>query len=190
MNVNDSVLSYAERLNFSLRELYSQNGYQPYRMSKFEDYDLYSRNLDFLVSDRVITFTDLSGKLKALKPDVTLSIIKNHTDDATRKLYYNENVYRVSKGADGYKEIMQAGVECIGDVDNALVGESLMLAAKSLELIGRNFVLDVSDLDILNAAAEQVTDSKHLQDELVKCVSEKNAHGILSLCEDNGVDPA
>ena len=40
MNINDSVLSYAERLNFSLRELYSQNGYQPYRMSKFEDYDL------------------------------------------------------------------------------------------------------------------------------------------------------
>ena len=153
MNINDSVLSYAERLNFSLRELYSQNGYQPYRMSKFEDYDLYSRNMDFLVSDRVITFTDLSGKLKALKPDVTLSIIKNHTDDATRKLYYNENVYRVSKGADGYKEIMQAGVECIGDVDNALVGESLMLAAKSLELIGRNFVLDVSDLDILKSSA-------------------------------------
>lgn len=189
MNINDSVLSYAERLTFSLRELYSKNGYQPYRMSKFEDYDLYSRNKDFLVSDRVITFTDLSGKLKALKPDVTLSIIKNHTDDTTRKLYYNENVYRVSKGADGYKEIMQAGVECIGEVDNALVGESLMLAAQSLELIGKNFVLDVSDLDILNAAVEKITDSKHLQEELVKCVSEKNVHGILSICEDNGIDP-
>ncbi|WP_405343068.1 ATP phosphoribosyltransferase [Ruminococcus sp.] len=189
MNINDSVLSYAERLTFSLRELYSKNGYQPYRMSKFEDYDLYSRNKDFLVSDRVITFTDLSGKLKALKPDVTLSIIKNHTDDTTRKLYYNENVYRVSKGADGYKEIMQAGVECIGEVDNALVGESLMLAAQSLELIGKNFVLDVSDLDILNAAVETITDSRHLQEELVKCVSEKNAHGILSICEDNGIDP-
>ena len=189
MNINDSVLSYAERLTFSLRELYSKNGYQPYRMSKFEDYDLYSRNKDFLVSDRVITFTDLSGKLKALKPDVTLSIIKNHTDDTTRKLYYNENVYRVSKGADGYKEIMQAGVECIGEVDNALVGESLMLAAQSLELIGKSFVLDVSDLDILNAAVEKITDSKHLQEELVKCVSEKNVHGILSICEDNGIDP-
>ena len=45
MNINDSVLSYAERLNFSLRELYSQNGYQPYRMSKFEDYDRYRQTL-------------------------------------------------------------------------------------------------------------------------------------------------
>ena len=188
MNINDSVLSYAERLTLALRELYSNNGYHPYRMSKFEDYDLYSRNKDFLVSDRVITFTDLSGKLKALKPDVTLSIIKNNADGETNKLYYNENVYRVSRGANGYKEIMQAGVECIGEVDNALVGESLMLAAQSLSLIGKHFVLDVSSLDILNAAVEKITDSRHLQEELIKCVSEKNAHGILSLCEENGID--
>lgn len=188
MNINDKVLSYSERLTFALRELYSDSGYHPYRMSKFEDYDLYSRNKDFLVSDSVITFTDIGGKLKALKPDVTLSIIKNHTDGDTCKLYYNENVYRVSKGANGYKEIMQTGVECIGEVDNALVGESLMLAAKSLSLVSRNFVLDVSSLDILDAALTRVSDSRSLQAELVKCVSEKNAHGIIALCEENGVD--
>ena len=62
MNISDKILSNAERLTFSLRELYSQSGYQPYRMSKFEDYDLYSRNKDFLVSDSVITFTDIGGK--------------------------------------------------------------------------------------------------------------------------------
>ncbi|MBQ3329571.1 MAG: ATP phosphoribosyltransferase [Ruminococcus sp.] len=188
MNINDHVLSNTERLTFSLRELYSRSGYQPYRMSKFEDYDLYSRNKDFLVSDSVITFTDIGGKLKALKPDVTLSIIKNHSDGETKKLYYNENVYRVSKGTNSYKEIMQSGVECIGEVDSALVGESLKLAAESLRLISPHFVLDVSSLDILNAALEKITDSRRLQDELVKCASEKNAHGIIALCEENGFD--
>lgn len=189
MNIDDKVLSFSERLTFALRSLYSRGGYRPYRMSKFEDYDLYSRNKDFLISDQVITFTDIGGKLKALKPDVTLSIIKNHKDGETVKLYYNENVYRVSKGTNSYKELMQAGVECIGEVDNKLVGESLYLAAESLSLVSGGFVLDVSDLDILNAAVERVTDSKAVQDELVKCVSEKNAHGIISLCEDNGIDP-
>ena len=188
MKINDSVLSFSEKLTFMLRELYSAHGYQPYRMSKFEDYDLYSRNKDFLISDQVLTFTDIGGKLKALKPDVTLSIIKNHTDGETKKLYYNENVYRVSKGAEGYKEIMQAGVECIGEVDGALVGESLMLAAQSLALVSEHFVLDVSSLDILGAALEKITDSRSMQEALVHCVSEKNAHGIISLCEENGID--
>ena len=188
MNISDNVLSVTERQTFALRALYSRYGFQPYHMSKFEEYDLYSRNKDFLISDQVITFTDIGGKLMALKPDVTLSIIKNHTDGETVKLYYNENVYRVAKGTNSFKEIMQSGVECIGDVDSAQVGECVKLAAESLSVIGGNFVLDISSLDILNAAIERVTDSRSIQDELVKCVSEKNIHGIHALCQDNGID--
>ena len=69
-----------EQLIKKLTGLYSSYGYAPYSMSKFEEYDLYLRNKDFLISDRVLTFTDTDGKLMALKPDVTLSIIKNTQD--------------------------------------------------------------------------------------------------------------
>ena len=73
----DLVLREDEKAVFKLRELYNKYGYVPYKMSKFEEYDLYAVNKEFLVSDNVITFTDTDGKLMALKPDVTLSIIKN-----------------------------------------------------------------------------------------------------------------
>ena len=63
-----------------LRRLYGKFGYTQYKMSKFEEYDLYVRNKSFLVSDSVITFTDTNGKLMALKPDVTLSSVKNSKD--------------------------------------------------------------------------------------------------------------
>jgi len=189
MNIDDRVLSYAERLTFSLRELYSRYGYQPYRMSKFEEYDLYSRNKDFLISDSVITFTDIGGKLLALKPDVTLSIIKNNSDSGTKKLYYNENVYRVSKGTGSFKEIPQTGVECLGEVDSYIIGECLYLAAMSLLEISPDFVLDVSSLDITGAFVERMTDSRAVQDEIFRCLSQKNSHGIISICEVNGISP-
>ena len=190
MILDDSVLSYTERLTFALRQLYSRSGYQPYRMSKFEEYDLYSRNKDFLISDQVITFTDTSGRLMALKPDVTLSIIKNHPDGGTHKLYYNENVYRVSKGTGSYKEIPQCGVECIGAVDSALIGECLTLAVRSLMQISPDYILDVSSLDILTALVDNITDSKRVRDGIVACAAQKNAHGVLALCEENEIDPA
>ena len=109
-----------ESILFSLRSLYGQHGYSHYKMNKFEEYDLYAHNKDFLISDSVITFTDGNGKLLALKPDVTLSIVKNSRDrsDVLQKLYYNENVYRMSKGSRNFKEIMQVGLECIGKVDD------------------------------------------------------------------------
>ena len=135
--IDTKLLKSEEKAIFSLRSLYSRYGYLPFKMSKFEEYELYLKNKDFLVSDRIITFNDTNGKLMALKPDVTLSIIKNCEDTVgfKQKLCYNENVYRVSGSTHQYKEIMQTGIECIGDIDNYDVFEVITLAAKSLSLI-------------------------------------------------------
>ena len=122
-------------------------------MSKFAEYDLYSENKDFLVSDGVITFNDTNGKLLALKPDVTLSILKNFKDEAgsTQRLYYNENVYRISETSHTYKEIMQTGLECIGDINTCTEAEVIILALKSLALISNEFVLDLSHVGLVSA---------------------------------------
>ena len=78
--MQDQSLNFNEKVIFALRKLYDRYGYARYKMGKFEEYDLYARNKDFLISDSVITFTDINGKLMALKPDVTLSIVKNSKD--------------------------------------------------------------------------------------------------------------
>ena len=130
-------LKNEEKIVLSLRSLYSKYGYMPYKMNKFEEYDLYAKNKDFLVSDGIITFTDTNGKLLALKPDVTLSIIKNAADvkGVKNKMYYSENVYRISGGTREYKEIMQTGLECIGDLTLYDTYEVISLAGKSLGAI-------------------------------------------------------
>ena len=189
MNINYDVLDESEKIIFALRSLYSQSGYERYRMGKFEEYDLYSRNKEFLVSDAVITFTDTNGKLMALKPDVTLSIIKNNKDkpEKIQKLYYNENVYRVSKGSNSFREIMQTGLECFGKVDTACIREVLMLAAKSLELISEDFVLEISDLEILSSIIDDIPASEEIKQDILKCFGEKNQHGILQICRENDI---
>ena len=183
------VLNNTERILFAMRSLLKRYGYRAYRMGKFEEYDLYSRNKDFLISDGVITFTDTGGRLMALKPDVTLSIIKNNEDrpEAVRKLYYNENVYRVSKSVNSFKEIMQAGLECIGLVDEFCIGEVLLLAAKSLELISPGFVLEITDLDILTALLSRMTEDASVRREILRCFGEKNAHELAGTCEEAGI---
>lgn len=185
MIIETDNLKYDEQAVFLLRSLYSKYGYKQYKMRKFEEYDLYVRNKDFLISDSVITFTDTNGKLMALKPDVTLSIVKNtkDSDGSVQKVYYDENVYRVSKGTHSYKEIKQAGLECIGDVDTYCVCEVLSLAVKSLMTISESCVVDVSDLAILFALYDYIGLSYETRKRMTSLISDKNTHEMKRLCE-------
>lgn len=183
-----SVMEKSERVVSALRDLYASYGYAPYRMRKFEEYDLYVRNKSFLISDHMITFTDREGRLMALKPDVTLSIVKNTRENVgTEKVYYHESVYREEKGSDSFHEITQVGLECIGEVDDYAVLEVLSLAEKSLALISADYVLDISHLGILSDLLSGVGLSSAAEATLIACIGEKNAHGIAALCRENGV---
>ena len=190
MEFNRNVLKNEEKAIFDLRALYSLYGYTQYKMSKFEAYDLYVRNKDYLVSDNIITFTDTDGKLLALKPDVTLSIIKNGKDVPGRvqKVYYNENVYRVSKKNNAFQEIMQVGLECIGAVDDYCIFETVMLAAQSLQSISEDYILDVSHMDIVSEAIEAAGVGAEEKKALLERIGEKNLHGIDQICSEAGVD--
>ncbi len=178
----DMQLKLEEQASLKLRRLYRLHGYNQYKMNKFEEYDLYVRNKDFLISDSVITFTDTNGRLLALKPDVTLSIIKNTRDEGTlNKVYYDENVYRISESTGSYKEIKQVGLECIGDIDTYLMYEVLSLAVKSLKTVAESYVLDIADLKITAALLDGITDDSALKRNIVKCISDKNIHELEAL---------
>ena len=189
MIIDQSILSKEELLSYRLRQLYSSNCYKQYKMSKFEEYDLYAKNKDFLVSSEVITFTDTDGRLLALKPDVTLSVIKNGKDGEEKsKLYYDEKVYRVSKGTKSFKEITQAGVEYIGKVDLTALAEVLYLAVNSLEIISCEHLLEITDLDIVSLLLEQMNLSEKAKIKVFNNLSCKNYQGIKEICNEEQID--
>lgn len=170
-----------ERAGYDLRSLYHGYGYIPYKMSRFEEYDLYVRNKDFLVSDQIITFSDRSGRLLALKPDVTLSIVKNAPEEpgVAQKVYYQENVYR------DYREILQTGLECVGDLGDYEIAEVVLLAAKSLQRLGSRWMLDISHMGLLTAALESSGLSSENQQQAMEYLHRKNYHELKALCYGN-----
>ena len=176
--MTNPVLKDEERAGFALRNLYRSYGYIPYKMSRFEEYDLYVRNKDFLVSDQIITFSDRSGRLLALKPDVTLSIVKNAPQEpgVVQKVYYQENVYR------DYREILQAGLECVGDLGDYEIAEVVLLAAKSLRLLGDSWVLEISHMGLLAAVLEGSGLTQEARNQAMEYLHRKNFHQLEALC--------
>ena len=173
------VLKKEERAVFALRKLYRGFGYVPYKMSRFEEYELYVRNKDFLVSDQVITFSDRTGRLLALKPDVTLSIVKNAPEEPgqVQKVYYNENVYR------DFREIMQTGLECVGDLGEYEIAEVVTLAARSLCLLEQPWVLDISHVGLIAAVLDGCDFHGEQRRQVLGCLRRKSTHELKNLCE-------
>jgi ATP phosphoribosyltransferase regulatory subunit len=194
------TMTREEFVSFNLRKLYNSYGYSQYKMGKFEEYDLYIRNKNFLVSDNIITFTDHTGRLLALKPDVTLSIVKSGRDVPGKisRIYYNENVYRTSPGSRDFREITQVGLECIGEIDTYLVCEVLTLAAESLRRAGRHisffdspdYLLEISHLDVVAGMLDHLCVSEEIKAQLLTYIGEKNAHDVERVCRALGVEEA
>ncbi len=184
------VMKMEEQAALSLKRLYHSYGYAPYKMSKFEEYELYVKNKNFLVSGEILSFTDLSGKLLAMKPDVTLSIVKNFSGEqkSLSKVYYNENVYRCAPGTHEFREIMQTGLECMGNLDMYSQCEVVMLAAKSLEEISGDYIMDISSVGIISGLLNEMGVDEKTKREISGYIVQKNIHNMASLCEEKEID--
>lgn len=178
-----------EKVIQQLKGLYERYGYKKYKMSKFEEYSLYAENREFLAGDKIITFTDLDGRLMALKPDVTLSIIKNSniSDTSPEKTYYVENVYRESRESHTFKEINQMGLEYIGALDTYGITEVLALAAETLAAVDGDYILEISHMDYVVELLENIGIKENLKFELLKLIRAKNTDGITRALKDAGL---
>ncbi|MDE7256755.1 MAG: ATP phosphoribosyltransferase regulatory subunit [Clostridia bacterium] len=174
-----------EAILAELNALYKNYGYRRYKPSSFEEYALYQENKDFLIGKNVITFSDLSGKLMAVRPDVTLSLVRHNDAEHgyTEKYFYSEKVYSQSAGGSNYKEISQAGVEVLGSIDGAVVGELTLLICKTLATISKNYLVDLSHMGFTQGLLNEFPSHTNLLSEYLKS---KNLHDFKVLAEKCG----
>ena len=181
-----------ERASFALRALYEAAGCRKYHMGRFEEYGLYQENRSFLSSEQVITFTDLDGRLLALKPDVTLSIAKTAqpAPGETLKYYYHENVYRPSAESHTFKEISQTGLELLGEVKEPEVRQTVCLAARSLEQMGQPWVLEISHMGYLFGLFDALGVPEAARPGLLETLRAKNIHELRAAAKAAGLSDA
>lgn len=174
-----------EAIRSRITDLFEAYGYEEYRMRMFEKYSLYLAHKDFLVSEKVITFTDLSGELMALRPDVTLSIVKNTkaTKHNTEKVYYCENVYREDKQNSRFREISQLGLELIGRVGVVETAETVSLALGALSACAGDFVLELSHVDFVASLLGLCGFNEQTFASAKTALNAGNESGLRSICK-------
>ena len=174
-----NLLDRDDRVRTNISALFRSYGYDRYRTTKFETYEVYLRNKDYIEGDSIVTFTATDGKLMALRPDVTLGIINNLASAGReqKKLYYDENVFRRDKQGE-YREIHQMGIEYIGGEGAYPQHEAVVLAIKSLALVGEQFVLSIGHMDIVESVLTSLKLGIQKREEVISCIRAKAFHTL------------
>ncbi|WP_242005126.1 ATP phosphoribosyltransferase regulatory subunit [Brachyspira aalborgi] len=170
----------------NLINIYERFGFKKIKLSKFEDYNLYNNNKDFLQTEHILTFMNLNGNLKSLRPDVTLSIVKKilkDNDKETQKIYYIEDIYKIVSNE--YEEIPQVGVEIIGKLNNYSNLEIISMAIESLKSINKNYILEISNIDFISAIFDEINLEENLKIEILNNIYLKNKHDLEKLLNKN-----
>ena len=190
MEIELKSFTPAEQATFRLRALYEGAGYRKYRASRFEEYALYQEYQRFLPDSQVITFTDLDGKLRAIKPDVTLSIAKTAQPAAgeCKRFYYNEEVCRPSRESHTFQTIHQMGLESMGAVDADEQAAVVRLALQSLAALDVPTVLEVSHMGYLTGLLDALNVPAEARARLLDFLRAKNAHELRTAALDAGLD--
>lgn len=183
MEIDENILLPAERLSYKVMSNFAKRGYTRYKVGKFEEYDLYAKNRSFLLANEVLSFTDLNGKLMALRPDITLSIVKNVVleENKTEKLFYSENVYRPNESMKGFQESSQTGLECIGCVGAQEEKEVIELACESLQTISCESVLSIANVELLKGILKKLPAS--IEKDVLTYMQLRNLEGLAKLCQ-------
>ena len=173
----------SEQTALDLASLYGSYGFRRYKVGCFENYAEYLESKNFMPSEQVITFGGKDGKLLALKPDITMSIVKNVNVESgdTEKLFYKENVFRTLTGSGDFKEIAQMGVEIIGDIDDLALTEFATLALKSLSLLSGDYLLDLCHIGFVEGLLDYCKVNEGVRPQILTLLSERNKHGLTSL---------
>ena len=190
MNFDFDASRPEERAMLVLRRLYELYGYRRYKVSNFEEYSLYLQYKKFLAGDRILSFTDLDGRLLALRPDVTLSIIKNARENETAKAYYIEKVYRESKESNTFKEINQMGLEYMGRVDSYALAETVQLAAQSLAAISDGYILEIGHMQFVTGLLEKLDLTEAERAQILAGLAAKSPHLLKQTADELGLAAA
>ena len=175
-----------------LTKIYEQYGYKKIKLNKFEDYNLYNNYKDFLQTEHILTFMNLNGNLQSLRPDVTLSIVKNvlkDNDKYTKKLFYIEDIYKIDDVSNEYEEIQQVGVEIIGTLTKYSNLEIISMVIDSLKTINNDeYILEISSIDFMFALIDELDLDEDKKLEILNLIYSKNKHDLEKTLTVNNID--
>lgn len=170
-----------KQIEQTLRGLYEHHGFYEVVTPSLEFLDVFQVEGHSMPIEYMYKLTDNKGRLLVLRPDSTMPIARLK---ATRlkdvklpiRLYYNQAVYSTTRSMSGRSdEIMQAGVELIGDSTLKADLEVIITAIQTLMKCKQNtFRMEIGHIGIFNTLINALQIDEETKEEIRLLIESKN----------------
>lgn len=182
-----------DELKRILLDSFTIRGYRKIDTPTFERYDLFSKGVGYIPSQKLFKLTDSDGSLMVLRPDMTMPIarIVNTKMKGVRnaKFCYVSNSYSFKHKGNAMREFTQAGVEVISECSAYVDADVIALAITALLNAGlKNFQIDIGNVGFFKGLLSELRLAPTLEEELIKLVDVKDAFGLEMFAKEHSID--
>lgn len=170
-----------KNIEYILRSVYIEMGYEEVNSPTFEFYDVYNLKNQPIQQEKMYKLFDNMGRMMVLRPDMTTPIariaatkIKNQKYPV--KLCYTGNIYRMNEALNGkISEITQSGIEVIGSDNLRADVEVLIAAIKALIKTGlKEFKIEIGQAEFFKSIIEDIDIEEEAIEQLRTLIENKN----------------
>jgi len=183
------------RVENELARLFLAWGYQEVVTPTFEYYETLKAGAPDEAEDSAFRFFDRSGRMLALRPDMTtpiarVAVMRLKEQPLPLRIFYLANVFRQEESQAGRQcEFYQAGVELLGADGAAADAEVVAVAVESLLAAGlTDFQVCLGQVDFIGGIMAEAALEPVLAHKVKRALLERNLVGLGELLEHAGID--
>ena len=161
-------------------------------------YSLFEHGMGSSESHRAFRFTDIDGRLLALRPDVTSGVARAavtmfEARQRPLRLCYAASVFRQQpqSHAEWRRETVQAGCELMGANTEAADLEVLAISCEIFQRLGLtdDYQITLNDVDVFRGLCERLQLDEVSSSEVRRLVDSRNGADLIAFLNENKCDP-
>ncbi len=184
---NDECLDESAAIE-KIMSVFHLSGFENVRTPGLEYFEVFSKERGSVPGNQMYRYFDADGNTLALRPDITPAIARLtaryfNEEAGTLRFCYSEETYRNTPGHRGQmKEVIQTGVELIGDGSVLADAEVIAVAVKSLLAVGmKDFKVEIGSAAFLNSLIVRLSLTDEEVIELYHLIDNKNRFALKAL---------
>jgi len=171
-------------------DIFKSRGFSEVSTPSLEFYDVFTGNSSVMDDELMYKLVDARGRILVLRPDNTTPIARIASTKLKGfvpplRLYYNQNVFRISPYMSGrYDEVAQCGIELIGVRGEKADTEVILTAVSALKsILGDDFRFEIGHVGFYKSIIDELPFDDEVKERIRSLIASKSYASLNTMLE-------